>query len=79
MAFYIDLEKIEENDETAKYKFYTSAENVGIIEIIKSNGDVVEIEPAPNDRGKLLFQRSAWALMKHWRKNEYPKGTYWAS
>lgn len=79
MAFYIDLVKIKENDNNAQYKFYTSEDNAGIIEIRKSDGYVSEIESAPDDNLARLFDRSAWALMRHWKKGEYPEKTCWAS
>ena len=79
MAFYIDLVKIKESDTHATYKFYTSADNVGIVEIRKSDGHVSEIETAPDDNLGRLFERSAWALMRHWKKGEYPEKTCWAS
>lgn len=79
VAFYIDLEKIKENDTHVQYKFYTSEVNFGIIEIRKDDGHVSEIEPAIEDNLGRIFERSAWALMRHWRKGEYPEKTCWAS
>jgi hypothetical protein len=79
VAFYIDLHKIKEDDLVARYRFCTSEKVIGIIEIRKIDGNVSEIEAAPEDRLGRIFERSAWALMNHWQKGEYPDQTYWAS
>lgn len=79
MALYIDIVKISEDENYAKYKFYTSETNGGIVLISKSDGHVKEITTAPNDEQGHLFERTAWALMRHWRKSEYPDKTCWVS
>lgn len=79
MTFYMDLIKIEEAETYAKYKFYIDESCYGIIEIRKSDGYVSEIQAEPNDESGRIFQRSAWALMRHWKRGEYPEKTCWAS
>ena len=79
MAFYIDIVKIKEDDTHAEYEFSTSENNVGIIVIRKSDGHVSEVVPAPDDNLGRIFERAAWALMRHWKKGEYPEKTCWAS
>jgi hypothetical protein len=83
VAFYISLEKIEEDDTRAQYRFYIT-ENItemtaGVIEIRKSDGHVFEIQPVAVDNFGRIFERAAWALMRHWREGEYPEKTCWAS
>ena len=78
MTFYINLEKIDESVEFVQYNFKTSDDNVGLMQIRKTDGNVTEIVAAPNDDG-LFFERAAWILMRHWRKNAYPDEICWRS
>lgn len=87
MGFYIELEKINETESIAQYRFFnlTSAieitpDNTGIIEINKMTGEVLEIQHAPNDIHGYIFERAAGALIKTcWQKNIYLDKTCWAS
>lgn len=79
MAFYIDLEKINETDEFVEYKYFTSQDNAGVILLRKSDGNIKEIIPAPLDKHGHIFERAARALMRCWKDNNYPDKTYWAS
>lgn len=79
MVFYIDIVKFKKTELLVQYKFYTSEENIGIVEIRKSDGNVIEIQPAPNDSLGRLFERTVWALIRPWKKGEYPEKTCWAS
>ena len=44
----------------------------------KKYGEVYILEMAEGDSG-IRAQRAGWALMKHWRKGEFPEKTCWAS
>lgn len=50
----------------------------GQLKIDKRNGDVHTLELAEGDEG-FHAQRASWALMKHWKVNEYPEKTCWTS
>lgn len=79
MAFYVGLIKISENEVSVQYQFETDKNNTGIIEIRKSDGNVKEIQAAPADSEGLIFERAAWAAIRHWRQGEFPDKTCWAS
>ena len=50
----------------------------GKLKIDKRNGDVYTIELVEGDNGAYA-KCAAWALIRHWKKGEYPDTTYWAS
>lgn len=79
MAFYVGLNRISENNISVRYEFGSNEENLGIIELNIEDGNVKEIKEAPNDANGLLFERAAWAAMRHWRQGEFPNKTCWAS
>lgn len=96
MAFYIELNKIlneEENFAYYLYEFQLPTEAVrnaagklrgtsklvkGKIRINMKSGEVDIIELAEGDNG-MYVQRATLALMKHWKKGEFPDKTCWAS
>jgi hypothetical protein len=79
MAFYIDLDKIEHNENFVRYKYYDAPDNVGIIELNFVEDKFKEIKPAPRDPNGLLFERAAMKLVKLKRHGNFPDKTYWAS
>jgi len=64
------------------YKFALFDEKLkyaqGKIKINKQNGDVITVEQAEGDGGSFA-KCAGWALMRHWKKSEYPDRTYWES
>lgn len=54
-------------------------ENYGILEIDLDSEKVYEIKQAPNDSEKLLFNRVAMKISKHWEDGNFPDKTCWAS
>ena len=79
MAFYIDLDKIEHTNEYVRYKYYNTADNVGILELNFSTLKFKEIQPTPYDINGYMFERAAMKITKHWNKGELPDKTCWAS
>lgn len=79
MAFYIEIEKIEQTKFFVRYKYYTSPENVGVLELDLKKEKIIEIDAAPEDKNGLLFQRASMQIFKHWKNGEFPEKTYWAS
>lgn len=57
---------------------YKSKVVSGKLKIDKRNGDVHTLELAESDNG-MRAQLSAWTLIKHWKKGEFPDKTCWAS
>ena len=51
---------------------------IGLLKIDKRTGDVHTVKLAPNDKGSHA-RCAAWALIRHWKKGEYPEKTYWES
>lgn len=79
MACYIEITKIKETDKYVQYQFSNSKDNSGVMNIDKQSGDITIVEEAPNDINGLLSERAARALIRHWRKGDYPDKTCWAS
>jgi hypothetical protein len=50
----------------------------GKLKIDKKNGDVHTLELAEGDNGSYA-RCASWALMRHWKKGEYPEKTFWES
>lgn len=95
MAFYIELTKTSNEQDYVYYDYEFSfvAEVVrnekgklrgksklvkGKVRICKKTGGVEILELAEGDNG-MHAQRASWALMKHWKKGEFPDKTCWAS
>lgn len=95
MAFYIEIRKLNENLNfvTYLYEFRLSTGAVrnavgklrgssklvnGEIKLSKQSGDVEILKTAEGDKG-LHSQRAILAIIKHWKKGEYPDKTCWAS
>lgn len=79
MAFYIDIKKITETDETVTYEYSDEETGKGQLELVKASGDVTEIVRAPGDNSGRRFQRAAMKVAQHWNAKEYPDETCWAS
>ena len=96
MAFYIELNKVHNDEEDFTcyiYEFYLPTEPTknaagklrgssklvnGKIKINKKTGEVDVVKLAEGDNG-MYVQRASLALMKHWKKGEFPDKTCWAS
>lgn len=95
MAFCIDILKIDDTVSFAVYRYEfristglyrnpagklrgSSKLVGGVIKIMKESGDVEIMELAEGDNG-MYSQRAILALVKHWKKGEYPEKICWAS
>jgi PIN domain nuclease of toxin-antitoxin system len=80
MAFYIDINKLTEDEQFAEYQFISmSDEKKGLLRLNKKTGEVIllkSVHQIPKDR---ISQRAAARLIKHWRDGYLPKSTCWAS
>jgi len=45
----------------------------GVLQVLKSTGEVIVRQPMPGDSEKRIFVRAAAAIHRHWRKGEYPQ------
>jgi hypothetical protein len=80
MALFIEIRKIEDNDEKAVYSFYLDESGTGgKVAILKSTGECEIIERPLNDHENKLGGRVCIKLIQHWRNNEFPEVTCWAS
>jgi hypothetical protein len=50
----------------------------GKIRINKTTGEVDVVQLSEGDNG-MYVQRAGLALMKHWKKGEFPEKTFWIS
>lgn len=78
-GLFIDIKKIEENEEQAVYLFSTRNGNSGKVAIHKKTGECFVIEEPEYDKESELAVRVGLKLLQHWRRGEYPNVTSWAS
>ncbi len=79
MAFSIHLNRLTQNDKYALYEYGSTGKNFGKIRIDKANGDIYLLKLAEDDDSEAQAKRAGFALIKHWKKNEFPESAYWAS
>lgn len=82
MAVYIKIKKIKENDFSVIYEFDSGIKDCvdkGAIEINKISGDCIDITPMPGDTNNTLAKYAYRAILRHWKKGEFPEETCWAS
>ncbi len=79
MAVYISIVKVQENEESALYRFSTTAGSCGKFQISKSTGEVYLKVPLNGDTEGRLFLRAAHKIKTAWKKGEFPDRSCWAS
>ena len=79
MAFFIEINKLEENSEMALYAFCTYLGNTGKVSINKKTGECFIIEEPESDKESILAIRMGIKLSQHWKKGKLPEKTCWAS
>lgn len=79
MAFYVAIQKTGEDDIYAEYKFGPNAESVGYLRINKGTGEINVLEDAPEDDTCAYSIRASRKLTLHFRNNEFPEVTCFAS
>ncbi|HEY7494305.1 MAG TPA: hypothetical protein VIH59_24790 [Candidatus Tectomicrobia bacterium] len=81
MALYIMIRKITDNPTSVEYTFGTGEGRPGQLKIDQGTGNVVLVEPAPDDDKGVLYQRATYHIQgkKHWAAGELPEVTCWAS
>ncbi len=86
MGMNIEIVKTKEDLSFVHYNYqFLSLDNekklktcMGSIKISKESGAVYTVQLASGDSGARA-KCAAWALMRHWKKGEYPDKTYWNS
>jgi len=79
MALYIMIRKMSDSPTSAAYMFGNDESRLGQLKIDKATGDVVLVEPAPDDKAGALYHRAMYKIKKHWAAGELPEVTCWAS
>lgn len=79
MAFYIGLRRQESNETFAEYSFGPDDEQAGLLRIDKDSGEIEVLREVPGDESKKYSIRAARKMTLHFRDNEYPEVTCFAS
>lgn len=79
MAIYISIEKIEDAEGYARYRF-TDEDRSGVLEIDKNTGAVSLTKAMKGDADKKRFMRATVKITEAWKRGkELPDFTEWAS
>jgi len=79
MGFFIKITKIHEDGDVAHYNFSPDGVRFGKIEVKKSTGEMVSIEPMEGDGRDLFVSRAAARLKQVIKDGIYPESAEWAS
>lgn len=79
MAFYIKIEKTEEDDDRAIYRFTGDGGASGTFSIDKGTGSFNLIEEMPGDGEQAVYRRASIKILRGWREGNLPDMTEWAS
>ena len=79
MAVYLDIVRVEQDAHGVRYRFSTTDDRAGVLEIIKSSGEIRLIEELPGDESHRLYSRAARKIQLAWRSGTLPEKTCWAS
>jgi hypothetical protein len=79
MAFYIKIEKTNEENDKATYRFTGDGGNSGLFEIDKESGEFSLLEPMPGDEDQNVYRRASIKILREWREGNLPDMTEWAS
>jgi hypothetical protein len=89
IGLQIAIRQTDNNDDSAVYEFFVrpgrgglalgeTTGRPGTVRLTKATGEVVLVEPCPDDRDDILLSRVVGKLKRHWKKEEYPETTWWA-
>lgn len=79
MAIYVGIKRLSVNEEFAEYSFGPNDEEVGRLRINKRSGEIEVLEEVAGDDSKKYSVRAARKLLLHFRVNEFPEVTCFAS
>ena len=89
IGLQIAIRRTDNDDDSTVYQFFVREGRGGLaisdptgragsVRLMKPTGDVVLVEPCPDDHDDILLSRVVSKLKKHWKKGEYPESTWWA-
>jgi hypothetical protein len=79
MAFYIKIEKTEEDNDKATYRFTGDGGASGKFAISKESGEFELVEEMPGDIEQAVYRRASIKILREWRNGNLPEMTEWAS
>lgn len=79
MAIYVGIKKLSSDDEFVEYSFGPNEEEVGRLRVNKSSGKIDILDEVPGDESRKYSTRAARKITLHYRKDEFPDVTCFAS
>ena len=79
MAFYIRINKTDENNSLAHFSFESDPGRRGLLRFDKLTGEASLIEPMPGDERNHCFTRAAVRIGREWKTGALPEFMEWAS
>lgn len=79
MATYVAIRKLSGNESHVEYKFGPNEETVGRLRIDRRTGTIEILEEVPGDDSRSYSIRASRKLTLHFRNNEFPETTCFAS
>lgn len=79
MALYIQIRKIEDTKDLAKFSYSSDSVNFGYVMLNKQTGEVTQVAASPDDADGRYFVRTAAKLRNEWQSGRIPDVTQWAS
>ena len=79
MAIYVGIKRLNADDEFAEYSFGPNDDKLGRLRINKRSGEIEVLEEVAGDESKKYSVRAARKLILHFRSNEFPEVTCFAS
>ena len=76
---YVRIRKITTSDSHVEYEFGPNEERVGRIQIDRVSGEIEVLADVPDDTNSFYAIRAARKLTLHFRYNEFPDRTCFAS
>lgn len=79
VAIYLDVERIEVNEFSARYRYTTVDDREGQFNFDLSTGEPSLIFSIPGEIENRLFLRASRKVWLGWKEGALPEKTYWAS
>lgn len=76
---YVFTATVYDPDPERPSRMMRVGENRGRLRIVRESGEVLLLEPMPEDSGDVRFARAAAVMRKHWAKSAFPDKTMFAS
>ena len=76
---YILIRRLALSVDAAEYCFGEDESRLGRLRLNTASGESTQLEVCPDDKTGGIFERAARKLYLHWKANETPESTCWAS